>query len=103
MMSRTEQTIISGIKNGNEWFVCKDGKRELRIGYVLNCNDELPKNPKLLIDTTKGMNDFVKNNMIKKFNIKTVDNKYEYSVCLKICEDEYQRLKNNLRNTLKCA
>ena len=103
MINSTEDTIIQGIQNGNEWFVCKDGSREIRIGYVVNCNDEIPKNPKLLIKTKDEMKIFMKKNMIKSFNIKTVDNKYEYTACLKIDEKDYNNLKNNFRKRFKSS
>mgnify|MGYP004171339919 CR=1 FL=1 len=103
MATTTEQTIIRGIKNGNEWFVCKDGRREIRIGYIVNCNDEIPKNPRLLEKTCDDMTKFMKNQYIESFNIKTLDNEYEYSACLKIDEEDYQKLKNNFRNIIKCT
>ena len=47
--------------------------------------------------------DSLKNNKIKSFSIHTIDNNEEYSNCLKIDEDDYQQLKNNICNALKSS
>jgi hypothetical protein len=92
-LNNTENKLVNGLADQMDWRVCNDGRREIRIGMILNCNDELPKNRTTLMNTSREMIAFMNRVGVKTYGIEVVDNRYEYSNCLRLPESEYQLLK----------
>lgn len=92
-LNNTEKKLVDGLGDRMDWRVCDDGRREIRIGMILNCNDELPKNRANLMNTSREMIGFMTRIGVKTYGIEVVDNRYEYSNCLRLPESEYQLLK----------
>lgn len=92
--NRTESTLITSLQpEQRNWCSCDDGRREFRIGTVVNCNDELPKNSAARIDTCANIAQFLERLGITSYEIYTISNSYEYSSCLRIADSEYMNLK----------
>lgn len=92
-LNSTENKLVDGLSDRMDWRVCNDGRREIRIGMILNCNDELPKNRDTLTNTSCEMVAFMKRVGVKTYGIDVVDTRFEYSNCLRLPESEYQLLK----------
>ena len=60
MFSRTENLMTRGIMEGRDWIRNKDGKREIRIGTIVNCNDEITRSHQMLNETSDEMICFLK-------------------------------------------
>ena len=84
--NHTEEKLTGRFMENQDWVKTEDGKREIRIGVLANCNGEIPKHKSIHETTSLNMIQFLKNNKIKSFSIHTIDNNEEYSNCLKLDE-----------------
>ncbi len=92
-LNRIEQKLIQRFVWGDDWMKSEDGGREIRIGTVVNCNGELLRIESIHQETSAEMIRFMESNGIDAYGIHSIDTPYEYSNCLRLGEDEYNKLK----------
>jgi hypothetical protein len=93
-LNETEKIMIEKLKSLDGWrrSLETNNQRQICIGNIKNCNDELIKNFEIKNDFCN----FTKKYDIKNYNIVNISNDIEFSYMLTIHEDEYEILKNKI-------
>tara|TARA_Y100000389_G_C17444714_1_gene510839 strand:+ start:54 stop:356 length:303 start_codon:yes stop_codon:yes gene_type:complete len=97
--NRTESIMTRCFSEGRDWTEIDD-KREFRIGMFMNCNGEISRNEKNLNETKFEIKTFLKKNKINEYIINTINNTCEYSNQIIICNNDYNKLKNNFKHRI---
>lgn len=97
--NRTESIMTRCFSEGRDWTELDD-KREFRIGMFMNCNGEISRNEKNLNETKFEIKTFLKKNNINEYIINTINDTCEYSNQVIICNNDYNKLKNNFKNRI---
>jgi hypothetical protein len=97
--NRTESIMTRCFSEGRDWAELDD-KREFRIGMFMNCNGEISRNEKNLNETKFEIKTFLKKNKINEYIINTINNTCEYSNQIIICNNDYNKLKNNFKHRI---
>ena len=76
------------------WDIINEGTlhRTIKIGFYRNCNDELMKDPYLYEEIRNTLISF----NINRFKLSVLDTNNEYSIDVRLSEDNYQKLKNEI-------
>jgi len=92
-MNLTEKIMVEKLKSLEGWskdIIDNNVIRNICIGNIKNCNDEIIKNDNI----KKDFIDFAEKYGISanKYTIKTVSNNYEHSYIMLIDEQDYNRI-----------
>ena len=93
-LNLTEKIMIEKMKSLDGWNRClaNNNQRNICIGNIKNCNGEIIQNYNIETE----FNNFTRKYNIENFNIKNVNDAYEFSYILSINEKDYNLLKEKL-------